>query len=376
MIERGEAEIRLDAIVKRFGDIEAVRGISLEIARGAFFTFLGPSGSGKSTLLHIMAGFEAPSEGRVYFRGEDVTELPANKRGSSTVFQDLALFPHMSVGENVEYGLKIRGLPAEERRRRTERMLALVGLEGFYRRDVNKLSGGQRQRVALARSLVVEPTVLLLDEPLTGLDEILRQQMQYELKRVHRELGTTFVAVTHNQEEALSMSDRIAVLRDGRLEQLGTPRDLYERPVNGFVADFMGAANLLRGTLDPGPPEIFRLAQLGFRVPTGGRPAALGDGTAMLIVRPERIAVGPAAAAHDNRCTLTLADITYLGAALEYRLAFPDGQELRARTLTHNEDAPEPGAAVEVGWSIGDSRLLPADGAGDGGADGLARNAA
>jgi spermidine/putrescine transport system ATP-binding protein len=293
MIERGEAEIRLDAIVKRFGDIEAVRGISLEIGRSTFFTFLGPSGSGKSTLLHIMAGFEAPSEGRVYFRGEDVTELPANKRGSSTVFQDLALFPHMGVGENVEYGLKIRRLPAEERRRRTERMLALVGLEGFYRRDVNKLSGGQRQRVALARSLVVEPTVLLLDEPLTGLDEILRQQMQYELKRVHRELGTTFVAVTHNQEEALSMSDRIAVLRDGRLEQFGTPRDLYERPVNAFVADFMGAANLLRGTLDPGPPGIFRLAQLGFRVPSGRGVSALRGGPALLIVRPERITVGP-----------------------------------------------------------------------------------
>jgi spermidine/putrescine transport system ATP-binding protein len=305
-----------------------------------------------------------------------VTELPANKRGSSTVFQDLALFPHMSVGENVEYGLKIRRLPAEERHQRTERILALVGLEGFYRRDVNKLSGGQRQRVALARSLVVEPTVLLLDEPLTGLDEILRQQMQYELKRVHRELGTTFVAVTHNQEEALSMSDRIAVLREGRLEQLGTPRDLYERPVNAFVADFMGAANLLRGTLDPGPPGIFRLAQLDFRVPSGRGISALRGGPVMLVVRPERIAVGPSAAAHDNRCTLTLADITYLGAALEYRLALPDGQELRARTLTRTEGVPERGTAVEVGWSIEDSCLLPADGAGDSGAGGLARNAA
>jgi ABC-type Fe3+/spermidine/putrescine transport system ATPase subunit len=282
----------------------------------------------------------------------------------------------MSVGENVEYGLKIRRLPAEERRRRTEGMLALVGLGGFYQRDVNKLSGGQRQRVALARSLVVEPTVLLLDEPLSGLDEILRQQMQYELKRVHRELGTTFVAVTHNQEEALSMSDRVAVLRDGRLEQVGTPRDLYEGPVNAFVADFMGAANLLRGTLDPGPPELFRLAQFGFRVRTGRGVSSLCGGPAMLIVRPERIALGPPAAAHDNRCTLTLADITYLGAALEYRLAFPDGQELRARTLTHTEGAPECGAAVEVGWSIEDSRLLPADGAADGGARGLARNAA
>ncbi|HZA66832.1 MAG TPA: ATP-binding cassette domain-containing protein, partial [Geminicoccaceae bacterium] len=241
------AEIRLEGIVKRFGPIEAVRGVSLGIRRGEFLTLLGPSGSGKSTLLHIMGGFEVPSEGRVYFLEQDVTGVPANRRPSSTVFQDLALFPHMTVGQNVEYGLRIRKVPPDERRRRAERMLEVVGLEGFHGRDANKLSGGQRQRVALARSLVVEPSVLLLDEPLTGLDELLRQQMQEELKRIHAELGTTFVAVTHNQEEALSMSTRVAVLHEGRLAQVGTPRELYEEPLNVFVADFVGSANLLRG---------------------------------------------------------------------------------------------------------------------------------
>jgi spermidine/putrescine transport system ATP-binding protein len=353
------SEIRLEGIVKRFGSIEAVRGVSLEIRRGEFFTLLGPSGSGKSTLLHVMGGFEVPSEGRVYFLDRDVTEVPANRRPSSTVFQDLALFPHMTVGQNVEYGLRIRRLPPDVRRRRTERLLEVVGLAGFHGRDANKLSGGQRQRVALARSLVVEPSVLLLDEPLTGLDELLRQQMQEELRRIHAELGTTFVAVTHNQEEALSISTRVAVLHEGRLEQVGTPRELYEEPLNAFVADFVGSANLLRGPVALGAVPVITVAGVGFhcgRIAPGWRHA----GEAMAAVRPERIRVGAAAADQPNRCCLRVESVVYSGSMLEYRLRFADGQGLRARRIAGGDvEPPAVGSELEVGWAVEDTRLLP-----------------
>jgi spermidine/putrescine transport system ATP-binding protein len=351
-------EIRLVNIVKRFGLIEAVRGVSLEIRRGEFFTLLGPSGSGKTTLLHIIGGFEPPTEGRVYFLDQDVTALPANRRPSSTVFQDLALFPHMPVGRNVEYGLRIRDVPREERRRRAERMLDVVGLAGFYDRDVNKLSGGQRQRVALARALVVEPSVLLLDEPLTGLDEQLRQQMQEELKRIHDRLGTTFVAVTHNQEEALSMSTRVAVLHEGRLEQVGTPRQLYDESQNVFVADFVGSANLLHGPVTPGDPPIITVA--GTTISCGvAAPAWQGGTSAIAAIRPERIRLGPAGDAA-NRCRLRLESVTYSGPMLEYRLRFADGQTLRVREIAgQGTTTPEPDAEIEVAWEAKDTRLLP-----------------
>jgi len=354
-----DAEIRLEGIVKRFGDIVAVDGVDLVVECGAFFTLLGPSGSGKSTLLHIMGGFEPPSAGRVFFRDDDVTELPANRRASSTVFQDLALFPHKSVGANVEYGLKIRGVVPAERRRRAEEMLELVGLAGFHGRDVNRLSGGQRQRVALARALVVRPIVLLLDEPLTGLDEMLRQQMQSELKRIHAELGTTFVAVTHNQEEALSMSTKVAVLREGRLEQVGSPRDLYEEPRNAFVADFVGAANLLRGRFDAARPGELTIGTFQFRLPSAATDGSHGA-TAVIAVRPEHIRVGEAAAKQPNRCRLRVKNVLYKGATLEYHFEFPDGQELRARVSTSRTRSDfAQGAEADVGWPAEETRLLP-----------------
>ena len=238
-------DVTLTTIRKTYGDVVAVDSIDLEIARGEFFTMLGPSGSGKTTTLRIIAGFERPDAGRVELRGEDVTGRPPYSRDVNTVFQDYALFPHMTVLQNVEYGLRVKGVKKPERRKRADEALALVRLEGFGDRKPVQLSGGQRQRVALARAIVNHPQVLLLDEPLGALDLKLRQEMQVELKRIQQEVGITFVYVTHDQEEALTMSDRIAVFSQGKIDQIGTPADVYERPANEFVAAFVGISNLL-----------------------------------------------------------------------------------------------------------------------------------
>ncbi len=236
--------IRLNGLTKRFGSLAAVDHLDLEIAAGEFFSMLGPSGSGKTTVLRCIAGFEQPTSGTIELFGQDVTSKPAAARDVNTVFQDYALFPHMSVMDNVAYGLRVRGVKRSERRRRALDALASVRLEGFADRRPAQLSGGQRQRVALARATVVQPKALLLDEPLGALDLKLRQQMQVELKQLQHELGIAFVFVTHDQDEALTLSDRIAVFNNGRIEQLGTPRELYEHPVSRFVADFVGTSNL------------------------------------------------------------------------------------------------------------------------------------
>lgn len=236
--------IRLTGLTRTFGSVTAVDGVDLEIAEGEFFSMLGPSGSGKTTVLRLIAGFEQPTAGTVSLFGEDVTRTAPFDRDVNTVFQDYALFPHMSVLENVAYGLRVRGVRTKERRERARRALASVRLEHVADRKPTQLSGGQRQRVALARATVVEPKVLLLDEPLGALDLKLREQMQVELKQIQRDLGITFIFVTHDQEEALTLSDRIAVFNAGRIEQLGTPFELYERPVSRFVADFVGTSNL------------------------------------------------------------------------------------------------------------------------------------
>jgi putative spermidine/putrescine transport system ATP-binding protein len=237
--------VRLAALRKSYGQVVAADGVDLDVAEGEFFTLLGPSGSGKTTLLRVIAGFERPDSGTVQLRGTDVTRLPPYARDVNTVFQDYALFPHLSVIENVEYGLKVRKVPRAERRRRAAKVLDMVQLSGLGDRKPVQLSGGQRQRVALARAIVNEPEVLLLDEPLGALDLKLRQEMQTELKRIQREVGITFIYVTHDQEEALTMSDRLAVLNSGHIEQLGTPIDVYERPATEFVAGFIGVSNLI-----------------------------------------------------------------------------------------------------------------------------------
>jgi putative spermidine/putrescine transport system ATP-binding protein len=239
------ADVRLDGVRKSFGDVVAVENVDLEIEQGEFFSLLGPSGSGKTTLLRIIAGFERPDAGSVHLRGADVTGKPPYARDVNTVFQDYALFPHMSVGENVEYGLRVRGVSRKERAQRAGSALEMVRLSGFAKRKPSQLSGGQRQRVALARAIVNRPEVLLLDEPLGALDLKLREEMQIELKRIQQEVGITFVYVTHDQEEALTMSDRLAVFNQGRIEQVASPAEVYERPATEFVAGFVGVSNLL-----------------------------------------------------------------------------------------------------------------------------------
>jgi len=241
--EDGGIAISLQSVGKRFGDVVAVRETNLDIRDGEFFSMLGPSGCGKTTTLRMIAGFEVPDEGRVVLRGADVTNVPPNQRNVNTVFQHYALFPHMSVVDNVSFGLELKRVPRGERRDRVKQMLEVVQLEGMEKRKPQQLSGGQQQRVALARALVNRPAALLLDEPLGALDVKLRKQMQLELKRIQTELGTTFVYVTHDQEEALTMSDRIAVMNGGDIEQIGDPKEIYEHPQTPFVADFVGSLN-------------------------------------------------------------------------------------------------------------------------------------
>ncbi len=269
--ESPAAALSVRGVRKRYGDVEAVAGVDLEVPGGEFFTMLGPSGSGKTTLLRIIAGFVSADEGSVELGGADVTRQPPYARNVNTVFQDYALFPHMDVSENVEYGLRVKRVGRSDRRRRTQAALDMVRLSEYGTRKPSELSGGQRQRVALARAIVNEPDVLLLDEPLGALDLKLRQEMQLELKGIQREVGITFVFVTHDQEEALTMSDRLVVLNNGRIEQLGTPIEVYERPASAFVAGFIGVSNLLErgGRRFTIRPEKIQLSGAGEQPPPG-----------------------------------------------------------------------------------------------------------
>src|ERR671931_45757 len=250
MPDEPRVAIAVEAVSKRFGKSRAVRGVSLAICQGEFFSLLGPSGCGKTTTLRMIAGFEVPDEGRILLEGRDVTSVLPSRRPVNMVFQQYALFPHMSIYDNVTFGLKVKGVPRKEHDGRVREILRVVELEGLERRRPRQLSGGQQQRVALARALVNRPAALLLDEPLGALDVKLRKQMQLELKRIQHELGTTFVYVTHDQEEALAMSDRIAVMNRGVVEQIGDPREIYERPQTAFVADFIGSLNALDFRVD------------------------------------------------------------------------------------------------------------------------------
>src|ERR1700694_1620984 len=263
--------LRLDGVRKSYGHVLAVAGVDLTVEAGEFFTLLGPAGSGKTTLLRLIAGFESPDAGRIELAGQDVTSTPPNLRQTNTVFQDSALFPHMTVAETIGYGLRVKGIPKRERGQRVERALNMVRLSGLDRRKPNQLSGGQRKRVALPGAVVNEPEVLLLDEPLGALDLKLRQEMQLELKRIQQKVGITFVYVTHDQEEALTMSDRMAVMSNGTIEQVGPPVEVYERPATEFVAGFIGISNLLErdGIRFVVRPEKLRMLDEGQDVPRG-----------------------------------------------------------------------------------------------------------
>src|SRR6187200_653570 len=293
MLEEPRAAIGLDRVSKRFGAVAAVDDVSLEIAEGEFFSLLGPSGCGKTTTLRMVAGFERPDEGRLLLQGDDVTDVPANKRPLNMVFQQYALFPHMSVHDNVAFGLKVKKVPRKEHNGRIKEILRVVELEGLERRRPRQLSGGQQQRVALARALVNSPAALLLDEPLGALDVKLRKQMQLQLKAIQNDLGTTFVYVTHDQEEALAMSDRIAVMNGGRVEQTGTPREIYERPQTAFVADFIGSLNAFDLRIDElvGENAVMRLNERERIVAAVGGGRRPGE-TLRLAVRPERVQFG------------------------------------------------------------------------------------
>jgi len=313
--------IRIEGISRRFGNVHALDDVSVEIGAGEFFTILGSSGSGKSTLLKLIGGFDKPDRGRVLFDGKDVSTVPANRRPVNTVFQDLGLFPHMSVAQNVGYGLKVQNLPGPAIARRLTDALALVDLTGFEERRVTLLSGGQRQRVALARALIMEPGILLLDEPLTGLDERLREQMRDEFGRLHRRTGATFVLVTHNHDEALSLSDRMAVMHNGRIAQVDTPQRFFDAPANAFVARFVGIDALLM-------PES--IATDGRSVLIGGQSIAV-RGTpfpgALVAIRPDRVALAHGSEA-DQPLQLSISDIQFRGLHSDVRARFTDGQDL------------------------------------------------
>jgi putative spermidine/putrescine transport system ATP-binding protein len=330
--------VTLEHVVKRFGedDVAAVAGIDLEILDGEFFSMLGPSGSGKTTTLRMIAGFETPSEGRILLHGKDVTGVPPFDRDVNTVFQDYALFPHMTVGDNVAYGLMVRKTPAPERASRTDEALRMVRLDGYEKRRPGQLSGGQRQRVALARALVNRPRVLLLDEPLGALDLKLREEMQIELKEIQGRVGITFIYVTHDQEEALVMSDRMAVFNRGLIEQVGTPADVYEHPRTPFVAGFVGTSNLIRGDVAK---------------------AVIGsDG--IFTVRPEKIRLGEPTdepAADEHSALGRVREVVYLGSDTRYLVALDVGGELvvtqQNLEMSSMQALAAQGRPVRLSWS-------------------------
>jgi putative spermidine/putrescine transport system ATP-binding protein len=335
MAEPSPSAVSFRQVSRYYGEVRAVDDVSFDIADGEFFSMLGPSGSGKTTCLRLIAGFEQPSAGEVVVHGRNMAGVPPYERDVNTVFQDYALFPHMTVAENVAYGLMIRRVAKPERRAEAEKMLAMVALGGLGGRRPSQLSGGQRQRVALARALVNKPGVLLLDEPLGALDLKLREQMQVELKAIQRQVGITFIYVTHDQGEALSMSDRIAVFNTGRIEQIGSPAEIYEHPASVFVAGFVGVSNLVSGPAAasiPGVPQAFS-------------------------IRPEKIHIAaPGSAAPADSCAVdgTISSVLYLGASTRFHVALAGGGELTVidqnRAETASSALARQGQAVRLIW--------------------------
>jgi putative spermidine/putrescine transport system ATP-binding protein len=338
-----QAAVQLEHVRKTFGEVVAVAGVDLEIRQGEFFSLLGPSGCGKTTCLRMIAGFEEPTAGRILLQGQDVSRLPAYERDVNTVFQDYALFPHMTVYDNVQYGLKVKGIGTGERRRRVADALAMMRLDRLERRKPGELSGGQRQRVALARALINQPRVLLLDEPLGALDLKLRQTMQIELKTLQERLSMTFLYVTHDQEEALTMSDRLAVMNQGRVEQVGTPAEVYENPATGFVAGFVGASNVLAGD--------------AARAVTGS--------AAAFTIRPEKIRLAPldeTPTVSESTAIGVVREVVYVGAFTRYTVDLEGGGELvvmqQNLTMSSMEVLQARGQRVRLIWDRQHNRAI------------------
>jgi spermidine/putrescine ABC transporter ATP-binding subunit len=349
-----ESDVSIRNLVKRFGDTVAVRDMSLDVPRGAFVTFLGPSGCGKSTTLRMIGGFEQPDSGQILIKGEDAGYLPPHKRDTAMVFQNYALFPHMSVADNIGFGLRERKVPKHEIELRVSEMLKLIGLPSVGDRKPQELSGGQQQRVALARSLVVKPTVLLLDEPLGALDLMLRKQMQIELKRIQQRLGITFIYVTHDQEEALRMSDRIVVMNDGQVEQEGDPEEIFSRPRTRFVAEFMGAQNILGVDVMERDAASTRVrlglgeVTLPVSMPNHGREAAL-------VIRPERVRLNT-----ESGWSGRVMERVYKGPLMSYLVGLDDGTEIYA-DIAHDGTCQryEIGDDIMVNFRAEDVVLIP-----------------
>jgi spermidine/putrescine transport system ATP-binding protein len=338
-------DVRIENVTKRFDGVVAVDDLSLEIPRGSFFAMLGPSGCGKTTTLRMIGGFEAPTEGRIYLGDHDVVGLPPYKRDVNTVFQSYALFPHLTIAENVAFGLRRRGVKGKTLTGRVSSVLEKVGLEGYEKRKPRQLSGGQQQRVALARALVNSPRVLLLDEPLGALDLKLRKQMQLELKAIQNEFGITFIHVTHDQEEAMTMADTIAVMHGGKIEQLGTPNELYERPTTAFVAGFLGVSNLLHGTIS-GPTSV-RLGK-GEEVAVSREALAGRTGDVAVGIRPEKLRLGSAGT---NSFTGRVRETAYVGVSTQYIVETTAGAlTVYVQNAEPGSGAIAPGGAVELSF--------------------------
>jgi spermidine/putrescine transport system ATP-binding protein len=365
MSQESGVAISLDGVAKRFGSVTAVEETNLDIRDGEFFSLLGPSGCGKTTTLRMIAGFEMPDEGRVLLRGADVTTVPPNQRNVNTVFQHYALFPHMNVTDNVAFGLELKKVPRGERRDRVAQILHVVQLEGMEKRKPKQLSGGQQQRVALARALVNRPAVLLLDEPLGALDLKLRKEMQLELKRLNREVGVTFVYVTHDQEEALTMSDRIGVMHGGVIEQVGDPKEIYDHPSTPFVADFIGSLNALDFRVDDVADgvAVMRLSEnerLVVPVGSGARPGE----RLRVAVRPERVRIEPAngrAPEAGSRVEGTIAELVYLGGLTHFHVDTETGRVVSHRMDDDVASSLEPGKKVVLSWPAEHAYVLGGD---------------
>jgi spermidine/putrescine transport system ATP-binding protein len=358
-------EIELSKLTKRFEAVTAVNGIDLHIPAGEFFSLLGPSGCGKTTTLRMVAGFEQPTSGEILLDGTDVAYTPAHERNVNTVFQNYALFPHLNVYDNIGFGLKRAKVPKDEIRERVGRALELVQLPGYERRKSSQLSGGQQQRVALARALILNPAVLLLDEPLGALDAKLRKALQIELKSLQQEVGITFLYVTHDQEEALTMSDRLAVMKDGQIEQVGAPQDVYEDPETLYVADFLGVSNLMEATVVSADAGACRVAVEGYELQTRGTDREV-KGEAKIVIRPERIELeehgsdsGP------NRIPGMVERVVYAGSEIQVIVRAATGEALQALVQNTGGGIPyEQGTPVQLHLPVDALRVLPS-GAGD-----------